>query len=483
MFRLPVTRGTHLWYGVTVVFIVVTLGVAFWGLHRTVKNFEAVVHDEEISEELLVVFLDIKVAEDRQRDFLLTHDAAFLEAYDEAVATARGKLDGLKNLAVAEPRLRAIFPRLQGLVLKRLQLLQDVVDTYSAQGAEAAIAAVQSGEGRRVMQEIQEQVREFQAEDMVVSRRLHEAAHSMQSFTILTMAVGIMLTVLASLGTLWKFGRDFDERQKLERRLFEEARLAEVSRRLGDIGHDIKNMLTPIQMGMTLLEDELHQVFQAGSETDREKRRAAQELADDVIAMTKRGAMRIQGRVKEIADAVKGNSSPPRFTACRIQDIVGNVLAALRIYAEEGGVTLHTQGLNDLPVIRADEQRLFNALYNLVNNAIPETPAGGTVTVAGRMSPEGRDLFVSVADTGRGMPPEIVQSLFTGHTVSRKPGGTGLGTKIVKDVIALHEGTITVESQPGKGTRFLIRLPKDGPGDSPDYPGRAPDEGVGQGRG
>jgi signal transduction histidine kinase len=107
----------------------------------------------------------------------------------------------------------------------------------------------------------------------------------------------------------------------------------------------------------------------------------------------------------------------------------------------------------------ADEQRLYNAFYNLINNAIPEVPEGGSITVRGIADPVAKAIIVSVIDTGRGMPPEIRESLFTAHAISRKPGGTGLGTKIVKDVVDAHSGQITVESQEGVGTTFHMRLP------------------------
>jgi signal transduction histidine kinase len=107
----------------------------------------------------------------------------------------------------------------------------------------------------------------------------------------------------------------------------------------------------------------------------------------------------------------------------------------------------------------ADEQRLYNAFYNLLNNAIPEVPEGGSITIHGQADPMTKAVIISVSDTGRGMPPEIRESLFTSRAISRKPGGTGLGTKIVKDVVDAHGGTITVESEEGAGTVFHIRLP------------------------
>ena len=68
-------------------------------------------------------------------------------------------------------------------------------------------------------------------------------------------------------------------------------------------------------------------------------------------------------------------------------------------------------------------------------------------------------MVIRVADTGGGMPSDIRDRLFTKGAISGKPGGTGLGTRIVKDVVDAHGGTITVESEQGKGTTFTMELP------------------------
>jgi len=170
-------------------------------------------------------------------------------------------------------------------------------------------------------------------------------------------------------------------------------------------------------------------------------------------------ARRIHDRVREIADTVKGITSPLRLTPCQISGVVESVFASLRLYATEKGVSLHVQDLDSLPLIHADTNRLFNALYNLINNAIPETPVGGSVTVVGSLGPKAKTVVMRVADTGGGMLPEIRDRLFTKEAISGKQGGTGLGTKIVKDVVDAHGGTITVDSEQGKGTTFTIELP------------------------
>jgi signal transduction histidine kinase len=257
--------------------------------------------------------------------------------------------------------------------------------------------------------------------------------------------------------------RTEEELRRTEARLVEEQRLAEVARVLGDIGHDMKNMLMPIVTGAGLLEEELRECFTKLPQPAVSAVKPSRDLTHDLIEMIRQGARRIHDRVKEIADSVKGLTRAPQFAPCRLADIVSSVYAALRILAEERRVALRVEGLDTLPVIRADESRLFNAVYNLVNNAIPEVPPGGSVTVHGRQDESGKHIELSVIDTGRGMSPEVRDSLFSYQAISRKVGGTGLGTKIVKDVVDAHGGTITVESNEGKGTAFHITLAVEGP--------------------
>ncbi len=456
-------RLTHVGFGMSFLIVLITLGISFWGLHHTVGIFESVIHTEEVSDELLSLFVELKEAEDQQREYLLTENPQFLEPYHRAVENAQSRMASLDKLPMSQKRRDNVLPKFKKLILHRLDLLQSILDLRETQGTQAAIGAILSGEGMQLTAQIRKQIVEFHKEDVADINRLHDTAHEMERFTIITMALGIVFTLAVFLFTLSKIKRDLAERQHLERRLLEEAKLAEVSRRIADIGHDVKNMLTPIQMGMTLLEDDLDDHFNSLPIVGGDKTAATQELYKDIIAMTRRGSGRIQERVKEIADAVKGISCQPQFAACRIEKIVDSVVEALRLYGSERRISLHTQGLETLPIIQADEQRLFNAFYNLVNNAIPEVPPGGSVTITGDISSSGQEVLLSFADTGRGMTSEVLKSLFTYGVMSRKPGGTGLGTKIVKDVVDVHGGTITVESTEGQGTTFTIRLPKDGP--------------------
>jgi signal transduction histidine kinase len=220
----------------------------------------------------------------------------------------------------------------------------------------------------------------------------------------------------------------------------EEARLAEVARVLGDIAHDIKNMLMPVVSGVSLLEEELHECYGRMPQPATAAVTQSRALTKELIEMIQNGARRIQHRVGEFADSIKGHTRAPRQAPCHIATVVASVYAILHIPAKECGITLSVEGLDSLPMIHADESQLFNAFYNLVNNALAEVPPDGSITIQGKTEPGGRKILVSVVDTGKGMPREVRESLFSYHAISRKVGGTGLGTKIVKDVIDAHRG-------------------------------------------
>lgn len=242
---------------------------------------------------------------------------------------------------------------------------------------------------------------------------------------------------------------------------FEDAKKAEVVTLLGDIGHDLKNLLTPVCAGMELLRGEIDEMFGGMNEAELTAKKATREMCDEAGDMVQNGIRRLHERVKEMADCVKGLSSPPNFAACAVGLVILEVFKTLQVLAKEKAIALRMDGLDSLPEFQADERRLYNAFYNLVNNAIPETPQGGSITVSGRLDQETGGIALAVTDTGRGMPPEIRDRLFSARAVSTKKGGTGLGTKIVKDVVDAHKGKIWVESAPGAGTTFHIRFPLD----------------------
>jgi signal transduction histidine kinase len=112
-------------------------------------------------------------------------------------------------------------------------------------------------------------------------------------------------------------------------------------------------------------------------------------------------------------------------------------------------------------MVMADRSRLGRAVWHLLDNAVKFTPAGGTITVGAAMG--GGMAEIRVADTGPGIPLADQQRIFqpfvqADSTESRPEGGTGLGLSIAAQIVRQHGGSITVQSEPGKGSTFIIRL-------------------------
>ena len=116
--------------------------------------------------------------------------------------------------------------------------------------------------------------------------------------------------------------------------------------------------------------------------------------------------------------------------------------------------------------LRGDAEQLYRLFVNLAGNALKYNPPDGTVTL--RAEAIGDDIELSVADRGPGVAKEDQKRLFekfyrAGDAVTRKTPGTGLGLAICKGIVEAHRGTIRLESEPGRGARFIARLPKKGP--------------------
>jgi signal transduction histidine kinase len=154
----------------------------------------------------------------------------------------------------------------------------------------------------------------------------------------------------------------------------------------------------------------------------------------------------------------------PRPTA--LNEMVSQVVAGYRVLARERGLTLAHRPARPSPVALADAGRMQQVLDNLVANAIRYTPEGGEVEVStGRREAEGRAwATATVTDTGIGIPGDELPQIFARFFRGLKPQkmqipGTGLGLSIAKEIVELHGGRVTVESEEGAGSAFTVWLP------------------------
>jgi two-component system sensor histidine kinase/response regulator len=151
-----------------------------------------------------------------------------------------------------------------------------------------------------------------------------------------------------------------------------------------------------------------------------------------------------------------------RFAPVSIERIALLVADSLRTVADEKSVTIEIADANGLPAVQGDSDKLEQVLWNLIGNAIKFTPPGGRITVDFQTTSEGF-VQTSVTDTGCGIEQNHLEKLFLefSKVPSAVPAAQGaqLGLFITKSLVALHRGTISVESTLGSGSRFYFTVP------------------------
>jgi signal transduction histidine kinase len=159
----------------------------------------------------------------------------------------------------------------------------------------------------------------------------------------------------------------------------------------------------------------------------------------------------------------------------RLRPLVSRVLSEIEVTRGRRDVDLAQDVPEDLPPVFADAERVHQVLFNLLDNAMRFTPAGGRVRVTA--SRQNGSVDVAVADTGPGIAPEHLPRLFerfyrVDTARSRDEGGTGIGLAIARSVIEAHGGRIWAQSEPGKGSTFTFELPVAAPSGQPARRGR-----------
>lgn len=159
---------------------------------------------------------------------------------------------------------------------------------------------------------------------------------------------------------------------------------------------------------------------------------------------------------------IESGLDPIRPAEIDLREAVDRNLLLLKSLAEKKGQTISVSVPAALS-LRADPEKLNQVLINLIDNAIKYTPDRGTIAVSA--SEEADRVLIEVRDSGIGIPREDLSRIFerfyrVDRTRSRELGGTGLGLSIVKHILEAHGGTVSVESEIGKGSRFILIFPK-----------------------
>lgn len=211
-----------------------------------------------------------------------------------------------------------------------------------------------------------------------------------------------------------------------------------------NVSHELKTPITVLKGYIETLEDEINEDKKPLVKILKKHIERLSNLVSDVLLLS-----RLDAKV------------PLEKEYFNFKELILSAVDAFNRDVMAKNITLKID-IQDNLIFYGDSFLIFQAIINLVSNAIKFTPQQGTIEINATISEE--SLFLRVSDTGPGIPKEYYEKIFQRFFVidksrSRQLGGTGLGLSIVKHIIELHNGKIDVESEMGKGTAFIITLP------------------------
>jgi len=221
----------------------------------------------------------------------------------------------------------------------------------------------------------------------------------------------------------------------------------ELGRLLGVIAHEIKNPLSTIKVNLRLIDEQL----QDGVSCDVEQRL---ERARRKLAIIEKEA----GRLEQILDSFLryADGTKPCISPVDINSIVSDMVDFFLPQATSHSITMRQCLYKEPLICPVDDGMLKQAVLNLFINSQQALDKSGELMV--RTAHAGQYAQIQISDTGKGIPADRLAHIFEPYQSSR-PNGTGLGLATVKKIIESHNGSISVVSEPGKGTAFTITLP------------------------
>jgi two-component system NtrC family sensor kinase len=229
---------------------------------------------------------------------------------------------------------------------------------------------------------------------------------------------------------------------EVQRQLTQADKLASVGRLAAGIAHEINNPLTGVLSYASLLR----------------KRLAADTEACEDLDVIVRETIRCRGIIRELLDFAR--PTPPTRKPTDLNEVARRSISVVMSQMAMNQVQLALNLAPDLPPTPADGNQIQQVLVNLLLNAADAIgPEGGTIRVSSSVPEGGPDAEISIEDTGPGISLENLPHVFEPFFTTKGSRGTGLGLAVSWGILEHHGGRLIVESRPGEGTRFTLRLP------------------------
>lgn len=226
----------------------------------------------------------------------------------------------------------------------------------------------------------------------------------------------------------------------------------QLSKLTGQLAHEIKNPLSTIKVNLKLISEDLGESAVSETETEQNNRRfnRAKRKIEIIRKETDRLEQILDGFLRYF------DRTELQLASADINELISDMVDFYSPQAHSHSITIRHSAYDKPLICRIDTDMLKQVILNLFINAQQAIGEGGDLMI--KTDRQENDAVIRISDTGSGIAPEKLKHIFQAYYSSR-PHGSGLGLPTAKKIVEAHKGTIKVDSEPGKGTSFTIKLP------------------------
>ncbi len=427
---------------------------------KSIKNLitdnEVLLKELQIKSKLQKLQTDIIFSESALRDLITTNDEQHVRDLNADYGVILGEMADVDS-SIRGTGDNQLLNQLRVLTNEKVDNGRQVMDILYARGADSALSFIRSLRGRIIRDSIIQTIRYINNGRQTA---LSNISASVSTNSVKARSLGIILAIVASLASIAAFWYLVDQgqrQQKLIRTLdTSEKKLKEASKIqeqfVANMSHEIRTPMNAVLGFAGLLQKT------ALDKNQQEYVRSIRSSAENLLTI-----------INDILDLSRIESGMMHIEKLpfNVRELVDSIRTMMNVKASNLHLKLHAEVDDAVPgLLKGDAVRLTQILINLISNALKFTHEGGVtvkVTQVARFEDNVR-LSFTITDTGIGIDPLKQKTIFERFhqaqpEATRRYGGTGLGLSIVKQLVEIQNGTISVASQPGKGSEFTVLLP------------------------
>ena len=459
--RRTIGRQLTIAFAVALAVLLINSLVSYRATSTLVDHSDLVAHSYRVQLNLTSILSTMKDAETGQRGYIITGRDDYLQPYQEATAQINDQIAELRQLTQDNQDYQARIPLLEEKINNRLDRLALGIGLKKRNDEEGINRLITAGVGKRQMDDIREIVAAMQDEESALLQQRAEEESTSRRNVFITFVVAVLLNLALLFLLYYLFRRDILQRQRVEeerKQLLARAQAAraqaETANRTKDeflatVSHELRTPLNAMLGWARILrtskldEETTARALEAIERNAQSQAKLIEDLLDVSRIIT--GKMRVDVAPVDLASVIEA------------------ALDTVRPAARAKEIRLEPALDPAVGPVPGDGARLQQVIWNLLSNAVKFTPRGGRVEV--RLQRLGSYAEITVSDTGHGIKQEFLPYIFerfrqADSSISRAHSGLGLGLAIVRHLVELHGGRVSVASGgEGQGATFKVKLP------------------------